>query len=767
MQKHFLRLLVEEVTLKMISKKIAVSIIYVYYNTPQEILASVDSIKSAIGQAAYEVIIVDNASPKPLPQSLEKKGSIVKLRNSTNNGFGKAVNQAAKKAKGKFLLIVNPDTLFHPQAIIRMLDRIKKDSAIGALGPKIVDGKGNQLDSISMFPRLPKSFLVFSSFGKLWPFRNIVDSYNLRNLARDKEHIVNVLGGACILCRKSLYESIRGFDERFFMYFEEADLSYRIERKGFSLLYFPQSVVTHFVGRSSQDRESIQKIFERSRFLFFQKYHGSVAAFLIEGTLRFFRKENVLLFLIICLSTFFTLYRIDTLMMFFGDFGRDFLAAKEMVVHGKIPLVGITSSVTWLHQGPLSIYFIAFSFLVGKFNPSAPAVLYGLFGIVTSYFIYRIGRTFFSSTTGILAAAFFATSPLILVNIRIPYHTAPIPLFSAFFLFFLWKVFKEKKDFLLFGLSLGLMLLLELSNAVLFFALAVLYFFERPSLSHQNKGRILGGFLLGISPFLLYDLSHRFSQTFGFMLWVLNRIRLFFGLTISHAATTAHAPSAVATIWGQTRRLIYPQNDVVVFLAVGIILAVVLLHRFGRRKKTNLGFFICTTWILISLVGFTIHAAPGTAYFPLLFVPFSLLLAYCIEYIGQKWKPIYLLFLIAIVTNGAYTTINQYFLDTRSFSGSKAPGWNYGLGYALSEQLNVARFIVSDAKGSYFRLSGGGFLGKYASSIDNYHYLIWWLGGREREDTGKVYTLYQSKEEIPPGVRVYRKEFFMYITKDE
>jgi 4-amino-4-deoxy-L-arabinose transferase-like glycosyltransferase len=154
-------------------------------------------------------------------------------------------------------------------------------------------------------------------------------------------------------------------------------------------------------------------------------------------------------------------------MMFFGDFGRDFLAARDMLMSGVVPLVGIPSSVVWLHQGPLSIYLIAISLWVGTFNPSAPAYLYAGFGVITTYLVFKTGSELFDRKVGILSAIFFTMSPLVLVNVRMPYHTAPIPFFSSIFLIFLWGFLKEKKYPFLLGVSVGLLLLLELSNAVL------------------------------------------------------------------------------------------------------------------------------------------------------------------------------------------------------------------------------------------------------------------------------------------------------------
>lgn len=746
-------------------KKATISIIYIYYNTPKEIVDSLRSISKAARNSDYEIIVVDNNSPMPIPQSVSSLSKLKVIKNKENIGFGAAINQATRIANGAFLLFVNPDTTFFPGAIRSLYSRLKNDKAIGVIGPKILGADGRVLDSISLPPFLPNALVIFSFLKKFWPFQLIDEKYHLRSLDRDTEHRVPVVSGACMLMRREVFNKVKGFDKKFFMYFEEADLCIRIQKLGLKNLYYPEAQLTHLVGRSSDDKQWIKKVFELSRFNFFKKYHGRFFAILGELFLRYFTINNLLLLLLLLASSFLMFYRLGELMMFFGDFGRDYLAARDAILNGELPLVGITSSVTWLHQGPLSVWFIALSLIIARFNPIAPAYLYALFGVITTLLIYKVGEILFNKTTGFFSALFFMTSPLVLINLRIPYHTAPIPLFSVLFLFFLWKFLKEGKYVFMLGLMLGLLLLLELSNAVLFFVLGVLYVLLRPKVSRKDIFSGVLGLLVGVAPFILYDITHRFTQTVGFALWVINRIRLFFGLTLSGTSTTASVPSALETIWGQIRRMIYPQDEVIVIAVLVIVLWLLFIRR-AEYKKVATGLSLCVAWVVISLLGFAIHAAPGTAYFPLLFVPAALLIGYCFSTLGKKWKPLYLFLAILVVSNASYALNNQFFLDTKSFRGSKAKGWDYGLGEAFSERQKVARFIVSDAAGMPLQINRGGFLREFPSSVDNYNYLIWLEGGRESKSAVVIYTIYQSKKDVPKKERVIYTNSFAYVTKD-
>lgn len=749
-------------------RKIDLSIIYVYYNTPKELLSSLQSITYAIGSLTYEVIIVNNASPKALPKTRIKKSNVKIICNKKNEGFGKAINQAADLAEGEILLFINPDTLFHKDAIVKLYKRLTKDKKIGLIGPKITGEKGEVLDSIGRMPFLPRALFVFSFLGRIWPFNKIVRSYYLSDLSRSREHKVEVISGACMMIRASLFSSIGGFDERFFMYFEEADISYRVRKKGLRVLYFPSAIVTHFVGRSSSNKEWIKKIFEQSRFSFFKKYHGSVLALLAEGFLRIQTFECLLLLLILALSAFLNLYKIDEQMMFFGDFGRDYLAARDFLLTRNIPLVGITSSVTWLHQGPLSIYFIALMFLLSNFHPVAPAIFYALLGVGSTLLVFILGKIFFSHRVGLLASAFYATSPLIIINARIPYHTSPIPFFACLFFILLFRVLtNQKKYLLLLFFLLGLLLQLELANAVIVFILIALYFLYRPKFTERELIISLAGFFLGILPFILYDITNGFKQTLGFPLWVLNRIRLFFGLTFSHStATTINVPGALSLIINQLKRAIFPFSWVIVLMLTLFIPLSFWMNKKAKIIKSKKGIIIVVFWISIPLIGYLIHASPGTAYFPLIFPPLALLIGWSVYLVGKKFKLVYFLFAFVIAFNAWYTVYFHYFLDSENILGSRAPGWNYGLGPELSEQKQIADFIVSDAKGKPFRLVGKSFLAKYESSIDNYKYLVWYRGGILDDTASITYNLYLLQDHVPNVKKVFENKFLVIIKNE-
>lgn len=268
-------------------KNLVVSIIFVYYNTPREIINALESIKKALGNYYYEVIVIDNCSLKPLPKEISDFGIKV-IKNKVNEGYGKALNQGVKAAKGEYLVFSNSDVVFLPNSIAAMVDVLENNKFIGAIGPQLLDNKKKIQMVGSGMPFLPQALFVFSFLNKVFPANRFSKNYYLSNFDRKTEKEIPVLCGACFLMKRQIFDEIKGFDERFFMYFEEADICYRIKKQGYGVLYYPLAKVIHLIGKSSSDKSLIQKRFEESRYKFFKKYQNFIAAVIGELFLRIF-----------------------------------------------------------------------------------------------------------------------------------------------------------------------------------------------------------------------------------------------------------------------------------------------------------------------------------------------------------------------------------------------------------------------------------------------------------------------------------------------
>ena len=748
--------------------KIELSIIYVYYNTPREIIDSISSIKKFIGTLPYEIIIVNNNSPLSLPSQIMKNGKIKVINNKKNEGFGKGMNIGFKHSKGKFVVLSNPDVVFMKNTISEMLSVIKKDSKIGVIGPKYIDSKGKRLRSVSSFPFLPKAIFAFSILNKILPNNTFSRNYWLNDLNLNKDQEVDVIGGACMMIRSETFKKVKGFDENFFLYFEESDICLRIKKLGYKIVYHPKSQIVHLVGRSLSDKDKIEKYFESSRLYFFKKYHGFLGAYLGEMTIRFLKSKSLLVFVILLISTFLNLYRIRDLMLFFGDAARDYLVAKDMIISGTIPLVGIPSSVVWLHQGPLSIYLIGLSFILSNFNPIAPAILYAILGVLGTYLVYKLGSLYFNSSVGLISALFYATSPLVVINARMPYHTSPIPvLASLFFILLHCLVSGNKKLLFLTFFIYGLLLQVELSNSVLLLIIFIIYVINRKKVLSRDIFVSVLGFLFGVLPFILYDLKNHFVYSIGFPLWTLNRVRLFFGIAANKKGTIYHLPLGLETIVQQMSAIIFPSLIIVFTLLMVFVVDQILLNRkifleeqIIKNKKN-----IILLWVIIPLLAYFIHTTPGTAYFPLLFPAISLLVGFSFYKAIITNKLFIPIFIFLCIFNSCTIVANSYFVTV----GNKAnplPPFSYNLGSSWELSDRIVRAIILDSYNRPFNIKGGDFFGKTPTGVDTYKFLAWWRGAKLDKDAKITYLIFDKTERIPKFKKIYEDNFTIVLKYD-
>lgn len=264
------------------------SIIIVNYNVKEFLTNLLHSLRTAVKNITHEIIIVDNASEDGSIEIIKSKFPDVKLiENKKNVGFGSANNQALKIAEGKYFLLINPDTIVKEDTLEKMIELMDADPSIGAAGCKVLNPDGTlQLACRRSFPGPWTSFTKVVGLSKLFPNSKIFAKYNLTYLDENNSYEVDALSGAFMMIRKSVYDQIGGFDQQFFMYGEDLDLCYRIQKAGYKVYYFHETEIIHYKGESTK-RSSIDetKIFYQAMQLFVRKHFA--ASFLVNWILRF------------------------------------------------------------------------------------------------------------------------------------------------------------------------------------------------------------------------------------------------------------------------------------------------------------------------------------------------------------------------------------------------------------------------------------------------------------------------------------------------
>lgn len=262
------------------------SILIVNYNTCQLTVNCLRSVFASETGYTYEVIVIDNNSKDASVQTIREEFPQVKLiENTENTGFAKANNQGMDVSKGRYVLLLNSDTVIQPDTIQTMVAFMDDHPSVGASGCKIILPDGS-LDKACKrgFPTPSASFYYAFGLSKLFPNNPRFNQYQLGYLDPDQEYPVDCLVGAFMLVRKETLEQVGGLDETFFMYGEDIDWCYRIKQAGWGIHYYPRTTIIHYKGGSARRRPfKIIYEFHRAMILFHRKHYRKKYNIFVNG----------------------------------------------------------------------------------------------------------------------------------------------------------------------------------------------------------------------------------------------------------------------------------------------------------------------------------------------------------------------------------------------------------------------------------------------------------------------------------------------------
>lgn len=228
-----------------------------------------------------EVIVVDNRSTDGSIEYLSERFPTVRfIVNEQNEGFSKACNQGLAVAQGECILFLNPDTLLAEDSLHTCLRFFKTHPDAGALGVRMIDGSGTFLkESKRSFPSPLTALFKLFGLSLLFPRSPFFGRYHLGHLSEHTSHEVDVLAGAFMCIKKEVLDSVGSFDELFFMYGEDVDLSYRIQKAGYKNYYVADTAIIHFKGESTR-RGSLNyvRLFYTAMNKFVRKHYGGTQA---------------------------------------------------------------------------------------------------------------------------------------------------------------------------------------------------------------------------------------------------------------------------------------------------------------------------------------------------------------------------------------------------------------------------------------------------------------------------------------------------------
>ncbi len=239
------------------SSRMDLSIIFVNWNSVDYLRECIASIYENTRDISFEIIVVDNASPQGGVESLQDQfPQITIIKSEKNLGFAGANNIGFRRSAGEYVLFLNPDTKLVGPTIDTLLTYIKQLPDAGIVGCKMLNTDLSvQITSIQKFPKILNQIFTAESLQLLWPHCPLWDIAPLFSDGA-KAVKVEVIPGACMLLRRSVFEGVGMFSEEYFMYGEDLDLNYKLKRAGYANYYIGEAAIIHHGGGSSRQKVS-------------------------------------------------------------------------------------------------------------------------------------------------------------------------------------------------------------------------------------------------------------------------------------------------------------------------------------------------------------------------------------------------------------------------------------------------------------------------------------------------------------------------------
>lgn len=259
------------------------SIIIVSWNVKDKLRDNLQALFSSVGDIDFEVCVVDNASADGSAEMVVSEFPWVSLiANQDNLGFAKANNQAIAKAKGDFMLLLNPDMKAGPDTLLNMLDWMKRNPQAAVAGCHLVDEQGRTVKHVRRFPTVWDQLAIVLKLPHLLP--GVLEKYLREDFDYSQPAKVDSVRGGFFMLRRETIEQVGLLDERYFIWFEEVDYCLRVRNKGLEVWYAPAAECLDYVGQSFKQvkRGTTQNYFQDSMLKYFKKWHPAWQYLLLQ-----------------------------------------------------------------------------------------------------------------------------------------------------------------------------------------------------------------------------------------------------------------------------------------------------------------------------------------------------------------------------------------------------------------------------------------------------------------------------------------------------
>jgi GT2 family glycosyltransferase len=270
---------------------IDLSICIVNYNAKELLLECLESIYRQTGQLEIEIILADNGSSDGSVSAVREQFPKIKIiENDENLGFVKPTNQGMRASCGKYILLLNNDTVILDNALTKMVSFMESHPDVGVCGPKAVDGDGvMQTRCRRGFPTPWATLTYLTGLARLFPRSPLWSRYLMSYFDEDEIHETDAVSGSCLMIRRETMKQVGYLDEDYFAYGEDLDYCARVQKAGWKIYYYPQAHIIHYGGQGGSRVQPYRTIyhFHRSMMLFYSKHIAPESFFGVNWVVKF------------------------------------------------------------------------------------------------------------------------------------------------------------------------------------------------------------------------------------------------------------------------------------------------------------------------------------------------------------------------------------------------------------------------------------------------------------------------------------------------
>lgn len=460
----------------------------------------------------------------------------------------------------------------------------------------------------------------------------------------------------------------------------------------------------------------------------------------------FFSSELVVIVFLTLFAALLRFYKLSDIVVFNSEQGHNYLAIKNIVKTGKLPLLGPPTSHPWLSFGPIFYYLLLPIMLLTKFNPIAPTYIFTLIYTLIVPLNYFVIKKLFNSKTALLSSFFITLSPIWLHFSRAARFFCLVPPLFYLYILLLSNYLKNGKKIFLLGLLLGIILNFHLTALILIpSTITTLFFAGKNKRAKSSFLKWIAGLFLPFTTLFIHDLGNGLQMTKNFLLWIPYRIAGFSHLYPKNNLTLESFKQTISGFYQFIHLSFFPKTFPWQFgLSILLIISFLMLKvKKYKPKPVEIFFYHLGFWGIAALF---VHTNPPLHYFlPLLSLPPIILSSFLTKKTYPFRSAIIIIALFFSIFNFGYFFSENWFYLPKNKVILKPHYIPYHL------QVKIMKYIIKDSQGQSYSLSRIGPHDDFENSFaDNYYYLGWYLGNQPKKEKQKLnYIIIEDLTKIP------------------